>query len=321
MFITKGRCVRMKVTAIINPASRVGQTSTRVDEIASALLSAGIDAKIVLSEQPLHARDMAREVAADGHAVLAVGGDGTVNEVARGILESGSKAVLGVLPFGTGNDFARMIGMSDDLMAALRQLKSCEHLKVDIGRVRWKDQGEAFSTLFVNAIGIGFDAHAANSAPRYKGYPFQLGYLAAILVALRSWKSQAVTISDLDDTSSHGFSGQLFFVTVGNARDSGGGYTINPKASIVDGLLDVCVVRSLHKLRALRMLPSARTGSHLDYEEVQYWHSTGIRIESEQGLPIHTDGEIQSLNATEIEIEVESKALNVMVPKDKIDDI
>ncbi|GMQ81257.1 MAG: diacylglycerol kinase family lipid kinase [Rhodothermia bacterium] len=311
----------MKVTAIINPASRVGQTSTRADGIATALLGAGFEVKVVLSERPLHALDLAREAGADGHAVLAVGGDGTVNEVARGILESGSKAVLGVLPMGTGNDFARMIGMSENLTTAVRQLKTCEHLKVDIGRVRWKDQGEALSTLFVNAIGIGFDAHAANIAPRYKGYPFQLGYLAAILVALSSWKSQAVTVSDLDDTSSHGFRGRLFFVTVGNARDSGGGYTINPNASIVDGLLDVCLVRSVHKLRALRMLPSVRTGSHLDYQEVQYWHSTGIRIESEQGLPIHTDGEVQSLNATDIKIEVDSKALYVMVPKDRIDDI
>jgi len=321
MLKAKASCARMKVTAIINPASRVGQTSTRVSEIASALAGSGIDAEILLSERPLHALEMARGASAEGHTILAVGGDGTVNEVVRGILESGTNTALGILPLGTGNDFARMIGMSEDLPTAVRQLRASQRIKVDIGRVQWKDQGEEFSTQFVNAMGIGFDAYAASLAPRFKRYPLQLGYLAAILVALHSWKDRQVTVSDLDPTSSHRFSGELFFITVGNARDSGGGYTINPKASIVDGLLDVCLVRSLHKLRALRMLPSARTGSHLEYDEVQYWHSTGIRIDSERGLPIHTDGEIQSLNATDVVIKVDSGALNVIVPVDKIDDI
>ena len=313
--------VYMKATAIINPASSVGQTSTRVDEVISALGAVGIEAEVVLSERPLHARDVARALGRDGQMVLAVGGDGTVNEVAQGLLESESTSVLGILPLGTGNDFARLIGMSNDLETAVGQLKTAEPVKVDIGRVRWKQADNAFSCIFVNAIGIGFDGHVASIAPRYKGYPFQLGYLAAILVALTTWKDVGVTVSDLDVASSKQFTGPLFFVTVGNARDSGGGYTINPKASIVDGRLDVCLVRSLPKLRALRMLPSARTGGHLEYNEVQYWQSTGIRIEMERGIPIHMDGEVRSLNASEVEVTVDPRALNVMVPTDKINDI
>ena len=304
----------MNLYAIINPESRVGRTSSRVSDVVSAFQDSGIDAEVVLTEHGGHACDLAKKAAEEYSIILAIGGDGTVNEVVRGILESGSKTAMGVIPLGTGNDFARMVGVKDDLTFSMNQLRTSSPVPVDVGRVEWTEGGVRKKSAFINALGIGFDGHAAHIAPRYKRYPFQLGYLSAILVALTTWKCPRILLTDLELGSEYCYEGGLFFVTVGNARDSGGGYTINPKASITDGVLDVCLVKEIGRLRALKMLPSARTGKHLEQDEVAYWHSAGIHIQSEEGLPIHTDGEVQSISANDIHVKIDKKALNVMVP-------
>jgi len=303
-----------RIIAIINPYARLGRVGDRASEVEAALGTSGFDVTTIFTETPLHALEIAHSMAAEDTILLAAGGDGTVNEVARGIKSSGIESTMAVLPLGSGNDFARMIGMSEDLKTAVLQLRSAVERQVDIGHVSWEEESSKGCSHFVNALGIGFDGYAATLAPRFKGYPFGLGYLTAILVALKYWEPVDVKIVDLSNEYEVQYSGGLFFLMVGNARDSGGGYSLNHKAAIVDGLLDICLVEAVGELRALRMLPLARTGDHLKLSEVHYWHSAGIRLSSDQPLPVHADGEIQTLQATSLEISVVPGALRVLVP-------
>lgn len=311
----------LELTAIINPAARSGKLRARMDEVVKALEKEGILVKRLITEGPNHATELAHEASRTADVILAVGGDGTVHEVARGILESKTDTSLAIMPCGTGNDFARMIGMSKDPSEAARQLITAVRCKVDVGRVTWLEDGEKKSGTFINAIGIGFDGYAASIAPRYKGLPFGMGYLVSILAALKTWVPCGVTVWDESKESEVRFSGPLFFVTIGNARDSAGGYRINPKASIVDGKLDVCLVEAIGYFRALRMLPTTRNGSHLKSPEVKYWHTNSIRIDADRSLPVHVDGEMLSISASGIEISVDSGALNVLIPSDYVDSI
>jgi len=304
------------ITAIINPSASSGKVGARAGAILEELRSEGLTTRVLYTERPKHAIKLAAEASGTSDVVLAIGGDGTNHEVAMGLLASDSHSALAVLPTGTGNDFARMIGMSENPRQAARQLLSGVYQQVDVGRVSWFEESERRIGAFVNALGIGFDGYAAYLAPKYKGLPFKTGYLVTILAALKSWVPCGVTVWEETDGRRAVYSGRLFFVTVGNARDSAGGYQINPKASITDGLLDICLVRAVGYFRALHMLPSARTGSHLRFPEVSYWHSKAIRIESDRSLPVHADGEMLSVSARNIEVSVDPGALTVLVPSD-----
>ncbi len=314
MFISMSDESIHKFIAILNPAARVGRLAGDVESIRQAFSESGLDIQVALTERPLHAMEIARNATDTGRAVLAVGGDGTVNEVARGLMDGNTSQTMAVLPLGTGNDFARMIGMASSLKDAIAQLKTGVVRSVDVGRVTFVEGETSTSTFFVNAAGIGFDGYVATIAPRYKGWPFNMGYLISILVSLATWKSGRVVVRDLSDPGIHVFDQNMFFMTVGNARDSGGGYSINPRASIVDGKLDVCLVAAVSRLRALRMLPAARDGNHLSLNEVRYWHSERIQFSTDTPMPLHTDGEVQSYAVDRLEISVIPGALRVLVP-------
>ncbi len=310
-----------QITAILNPQASSGRTRGREKKVRAALNAAGLGDQIIRTKHQGHAVEIARSAAVESDLVIAVGGDGTVNEVARGIIESGCQPAFGIIPSGTGNDFARFIGMSMDIGRAVSQIGSGVITRVDAGRVIWKEQKESLTQLverqsyFVNTLGAGFDGHAAFLAPKYKHLPFQTGYLTAILVALRTWVSSGATIWNDSTGPTAIFSGRLFFVTVGNARDSAGGYRINPRASIADGLLDACIVSDVSIWRAIRLLPMARRGRHLTQPEVAYRQLSRMRIESDLSLPVHADGELLSECARSIRVQALPGALRVCVPR------
>lgn len=305
-------------TAIVNPAARVGRLGAEVDRIRESFAKAGVDVECVVTERPFHAVEIAREASRLGRTVIAIGGDGTVHEVAQGLIEEPASQAMAVIPLGSGNDFARMIGMAMEPDDAIRQVMGGVVCAVDVGRVEYESTEGSGTAFFVNAAGIGFDGYVATVAPKYKGLPFGLGYLVSILVSLVTWKSGRVVVRDLSDPTIESFDDNMFFMTVGNARDSGGGYTINPKASLVDGRLDVCLVSAVSKLRALQMLPTAQSGEHLGHKEVRYWHSRKIWLSTDIPMPLHTDGEVQSKAVTQLEISVLPGALRVLVPVDRV---
>jgi diacylglycerol kinase family enzyme len=186
----------MRYVFVFNPAAQHGRAARQRPALDAALRAEGVSYSIVETEAPGHGVRLAREAAREAAVVVAVGGDGTIHEVARGVCGTG--AAMGVLPLGTGNDFAHAVGMPDDLGEALRALLAAEPQPVDVGHVRWRAGagGEAVEreALFANCLGVGFDALAAREARRYKGLGGKGAYLAAVFQTLWTWKQPPVEV-------------------------------------------------------------------------------------------------------------------------------
>ena len=181
----------MRYALILNPAAQSGRARRRRPALEAALQAKGVDFTIAETEAPGHAERLAREAAQTAQVVVAVGGDGTNQEVARGV--HGTGATMGVLPLGTGNDFAHAVGMPDDLQAAIHALLTAEAVPVDLGHVRWQERADGgalvtHEAFFANCIGAGFDALAAVWARRYKRLGGRTAYVAAVLRALWQWR-------------------------------------------------------------------------------------------------------------------------------------
>ncbi|MDA1028579.1 MAG: diacylglycerol kinase family lipid kinase [Bacteroidetes bacterium] len=302
------------VLVIFNPAAGSGRLGARELDIRAELKQSLGRTPIASTSKKGHARELAANLSSNIQMVVAIGGDGTVHETACGLAESNSSAGMAVIPMGTGNDFARALKMPIDWRKAINEIRSAKKISSDMGQVKWKEEGGDFSDYFVNALGIGFDAFCAHLAPKYKGWPFGIGYTASIVAGLREWVSSGATVWDTSFEKKPIFSGRMMFTTIGNAQDSGGGYTVNPKALISDGLLDACIVEDLSFFRALSILPSARDGKHLSKKEVSYFQLQNMLIETDRGLPIHSDGEVKTLQARLIEVNVLPGKIAVFVP-------
>jgi YegS/Rv2252/BmrU family lipid kinase len=307
----------MRCIAILNPAADHGRTGKRHHQVMVALRSAGLTDEVWQTKHPGHAVTLARQAAMQADAVIAVGGDGTIQEVSRGLIESGRPVSLGVIPLGTGNDFVKMLGMPRRLDKAAQALSTAVPQAVDIGLVRWCESGQQHQQLFVNAVGAGFDAQAAIEAKMFKGLPGMTGYLAAVLRTLRRWQSpQGRVVGRLSPSGAMEllYEGPLFLVTVSNGISSGGMFRLTPHASITDGLLDVCLVQDASTSRMLQLIPRAIQGTHETAQEVNMYRVTAITITTDTGLPVHADGEILAHQARSIEINVVSGGLSVLKP-------
>ncbi len=257
--------------------------------------------------EPGDARRFAAEAARRGtDAVIAVGGDGTLNEALNGVL--GSDAPLAVLPLGTANDFARQIGMPDDPREGLALLLEQEPRPIDVGLLN----GRAF--LNVSSGGIGAETTAETSAA-VKGL---LGPLAYALTGVRKlagdYEGRRARFSGPD------FSREVEYLVfaVGNARATGSGVAIAPLAEFDDGLLDLCIVEPVARSAIAGLLLELRRGDHLERDGVHYVQTPWVRVESEGPVAVNVDGEALSL--TTLEYRVAHRAVRVLAPRAPGDD-
>jgi lipid kinase YegS len=246
----------------------------------------------------------ARRFAADAahrgtDAVLAVGGDGTVNEVVNGLL--GTDVALGIIPVGTANDFARQTGIPADARGALEVVLEHEAVRIDVGTLN----GRAF--LNVSSAGIGAETTAETSAAA-KGL---LGPLAYALTGVR--KMAGDQEARRARFTGPGFDREVEFLhfAVGNARATGGGTIITPLARVDDGLLDLCVVEPTARSAYAGLLLEVRRGEHLERDGVHYVQTPWVTVESEAPIVANLDGEPTSL--TSLEYRVIPAALRVHV--------
>ena len=286
---------------LLNPAARGGRNRHLRAPLAQALARAGLDAEIAETTARGNAERLAREAGEHGRLVVVAGGDGTVHEAVNGL--DGTGGTLAVLPLGTGNDFARMLGMPAGLDDAVQALATAPTRQIDLGRVAWTDAGGLHARTFANCLGVGFDAHAAALASETKWLGGRAAYLAAVLRTLWAWRRPVVHVrvqtGALADAALAGvasaasvestggdltgdagadrvrqppedldYSGPLFLCEVGNGRSMGGGFLITPDARLDDGLLDVCLARYLAPRRALQLLPQTFTGGHTGAPEI-----------------------------------------------------
>ena len=239
-----------------------------------------------------HAVDLARDAASDGYRYLvAVGGDGTINEVANGILYSTrpSETSLGVVSTGTGSDFVRSLGIPRDYHGACSCLTSSRRVLIDVGVVEYQSRGKTLQRFFVNAAGIGFDAvvvEATECLPKYFGGT--IPYLAGLLRALVGYHNKSVSISVAGKIETK----RVLTVVVANGRYFGGGMHIAPTAEFNDNLLDLVVIGDISKFDLLKSLSLVYKGDHLTHPKVSLLKADRITIDSPERFLVHADGEL-----------------------------
>lgn len=318
----------MRRVVILNPAARDGRNAALRDRLPPLLRAAGLAADVVETAGTGDAERLAA-AHADADLVIVAGGDGTVHEVVNGL--AGTGAALGVLPAGTGNDYAYAVGMPTALAEAVAALAAAPAVPVDVGRVTWEDtDGARHARRFANSLGAGFDAHVSALAAETKWMGGRTAYLAAVLRTLWAWRRPTVQarVAWADavrqpagdggfglEPAAEPFEGPLFLCEVGIGPSVGGGFRLTPGARLDDGLFDVCLVRHLAPGRALRLLPQTFSGAHVGLPEVQMVRTPRLDLRVDAGaLAVHADGEVLAFAAKHVRAEVLPGALRVRAP-------
>jgi diacylglycerol kinase (ATP) len=287
----------VRIKLIYNPMAGRGRASRHHAEAERHLRDLGAEVDVHASTSPA---DMTRAAADASRGaydrVVVCGGDGTLHLSVRDFdLANGT---LALIPLGSGDDFAKVLGIPRDLRAA------CE-LALR-GSVREVDVALANGIRYLGVAGLGFDSEVARYAnENVKFLRGSLVYLYAIIRVLPRFTPHRVTI---DGTRSE----EIMFATVGNSRQYGGGIRITPDAKIDDGQLDVCVVHRTSRMQLLKTLPQAYTGAHVKSPFVEMSRGTVFAFDSERPMDVYADGE--RITGTPVRFGLADQRLRIVAP-------
>ncbi len=280
-----------------------------IPRIVRLLREHGLSFDLVWTERPWHAAELARQAVVSGYrTVVAVGGDGTSNEVLNGLMaarEAGEgEAAMGVLCVGTGNDFAYGMGIPLDLEEGCAALARGRTRRVDVGHARG-------FRYFGNGIGIGFDAAVNVVASRLRRLRGFLVYLIAVLRTLIFYYRAPLTRVELDDRV---LELPALMISVMNGRRMGGGFLMTPFSQPDDGLFDLCIGRKMSQLEMLSFVPRFMKGTQVGDPRVTMARSHRVRVTVRDGTQVvHADGETLALDVRELDLEVIPQGLRVVV--------
>jgi YegS/Rv2252/BmrU family lipid kinase len=284
---------------IVNPYAGRWRARRLVPVMERTLREAGLHLSVHVSTHIGEGIALARQAAEAGiPLVIAAGGDGTVNEVVNGLMTASRPATLGVLPVGTGNDFATMLGLPLELGAACQALaeRSDRVRQVDVGRVLW----ESGQRYFANNSGLGLEAAVSVENDRLVRMKGKLRYIVAALKGIaraRPW--------DVDlEWAAGRYHGPVTLLSVGNTRRTGGAFYLTPHARPDDGLFDFLYGYVASRLRLLHLLPMALQGKHIHEPEMNVDQSPQVRATLNPGTPVQCDGEVVALGARQVEYEL-----------------
>lgn len=294
----------MTLSLIVNPAAGGGRAGRALDGVGAALAALGLEHHVEPTRSLGHARQLARMAVAAGETAVAFGGDGLIGAVADAL--RGSPGLLGVLPGGRGNDFARALGMPLDPRAA------CDVLAT--GTTRALDLGEVNGRTFFGIASCGIDADANRIANRTRLIRGNLVYSYAALRALAQWRTATFTIT-LDGGRPHTITG--YTIAAANSSSYGGGMRFAPAARLDDGLLEIVIIEQMTKLRFLRLLPTVFWGGHVHHAGVEVLQGRSIEIAASRPFEVYADGDpIASLPVT---VRAQPAAVRAIVPASRVD--
>ena len=302
-----------KMIVIVNPNANRGDSQHQIDAGWQALSQSGLDFEIKLTERRGHAVELAEAATRAGvDIIVAAGGDGTVHECANGILravegiEGVAPTTLGVLPVGSGNDFAWGMGMDKGLDDAMNRLRRGHTRTIDVGYI---ETDTAPSRYFLNIVGAGFDADVNVEAHKIKRLRGFLIYLVAVLKTLFvHYRTPQVTIRYDDEVLTF----PLFMVLVANGPRLGGGFLAAPQASQDDGILDLCIAHDIGRFEALPLIPKIMKGTHMSHPKVTMARGKHIVIESPDGFASEADGEMVGYKIHQMTIGIIPQRLRVI---------
>ncbi len=299
---------------IVNPYAGRWKAKAAIPAVERACQKISLDYELVITEGPDHGIELAREAALAGFSpIIAAGGDGSISEVLNGLMQAaaagaehgrsdGVAGPLGIIPLGSADDFADMLGLEKEIEAACRVILA--------GHARFIDVGCVNGRFFDNNSAVGLEPMVTvtqAAMKRVKGTP---RYVLAALKTILNHEPWYARLA-WDDGE---YEGPVALVSVGNSPRTGGAFWMTPRAEMDDGYLDFIFGRKLGRLKLLRLLPKTFDGSHVEDPQVQYARTTRLTIECDPPSPIQADGELFELAATYIEYTILPGRLRVIVP-------
>ena len=298
------------VQLIFNPMADQGRSGQKASDLRPLIEEMG-GADWQATRYPAHATEIVANSADKGYeTVVALGGDGTVHEVINGLMRipAERRPRLGIVPMGSGNDFAGGAGLQANPQAAIQRAFSPESRAVDVALIR---DGSGRSEYFDNTCGIGFDA-AINIRSRKLRYVH--GFLMYLTATLQSIALN-FEAPHMQVTYDGGALDQaIMMLTVGNGRREGGGFITTPASVLDDGLLDFVYFDQVSQIRMLQLLPKVMNATHINERDVHLGRTTKLVIDTDRAVPIHIDGELfapYEANVRHVEIEVQPAAIRL----------
>ena len=300
------------ITAIVNPAAGHGKALETWAKVRAHLKGA---VETVRTEGPGHATRIAAQALAQGaDTIVAVGGDGTINEVVNGFFEQdrliSNRASLAIVPHGTGSDFIKMLQLPPDAETAAAVIQAKNHRLLDLMKVRYtKLDGTPASRYAINITSFGMGAAVASRVNRSsKIFGRKMSFVLATVRTAMAFSGSSVSMCFDNSKTIHA---EVTNVAVGNGKYQGAGMLSCPRAAIDDGVLDVTVVEFLPALQLLRNLPLLYNGKIYSHPKIQFHRVQSVRADSKKIVLVEVDGE--TVGRLPIEISVMPQALRMSV--------
>ncbi len=309
----------MRVFVIINPKAGGGKAQACWSNIRDFLKRSIGSFDYALTTAPRDAIHLAQKAIAQGaELIIAVGGDGTTNEVANGFVDLNGcisrESALAIIPCGTGSDFCRTIGLTSDPVAAITRIVENNERLIDIGLVGFhSNAGALASRMFLNIASFGLSgaiSHNMQGSVRLQRFSSKMTYLVETFRALYSYQPVSLRLT-VDDNL---FEREVMFVAVANGRYFGGGMMVAPNADPQDGLLDVIVLKAISKTRLARKIALVYRGSHLELPEIEVFRGSKITAEvanRSRETPVFLEVDGENPGYLDSEFTVKPKALRL----------
>jgi YegS/Rv2252/BmrU family lipid kinase len=284
-----------KIKLILNPTANHGHSQQEAADLR--LLMVKHNADWSGTEYPGHAIELARLAGEQGYdLVVALGGDGTVHEVINGLMQVPEeiRPALGIVPLGSGNDFAHILGIPVEPGEALLSAINGQPHSLDVGSVR--DENERLE-YFNNTIGMGFDSLVNMHTRKITAiHGFMMYFVALIRTIFRNFDAIDLHV----ETDQETWDLRTLMLALGNGPREGGGFIITPDAILDDGILNYVTIKKISRLMMLRLVPEVMRGTHGRFKQVRMGTFRRMSVTSQQPLYIHCDGEIYAGFGTNI---------------------
>jgi YegS/Rv2252/BmrU family lipid kinase len=289
----------MRLKLLFNPAAGRGRTRRFVESAAARLRERGATVEMTPSRSPAHLTELAAAASREEYdRVVVCGGDGTLHLAVREF--DLVRGTLGLIPLGSGDDFARVLGIPRDAVRAADVVIDGVERRVDVAT--------ANDRRYLGVAGVGFDSEVARQAQTVKVLRGSLVYLYAILRVLPRFRPHRIHL----EIDNQGREDEVMFAVVANSSQYGAGIRIAPDALVDDELLDYCLVHRCSRVKLLKTLPQAYTGKHVTSDVAETGRGREIRITSERPLDVFADGEL--LTTSPVTFGLAKEKLRIVVP-------
>jgi diacylglycerol kinase (ATP) len=289
------------IFVVVNPAAGRGRSLQRVDAFHGCMADSGIAATLYTREAGDEERLAYLALEKGATVIVAVGGDGTCSGIANAILEFGGKCQLAVIPSGTGNDFAKTLGVENHTHQQIAAL-------VSTGPASEIDVGFVDGHYFVNSCGFGFDASVLEATQRVRFLRGDAVYIYSAIRQLLTYRGIHVAV----DAAANADLRRMLMLTVSNGRFLGGAFHIAPHASVVDGELDVGFFGDTDVFGRIRIFAGAFRGTHLGLPAVRTVRARSIALQFAEPPMMEVDGELRRAKSTTVDLKCIPRALSVI---------